>query len=167
MIRLWLQLAICLSALLFGVAHGRELPAALTAALVIKVIGYEEHLAASQTVTLLVVADENLYTLLQRQSQALGGKFRVSYAEHFSPAQQADVVFLGNKLMPREEISEVRSKARLLLSDHYELLERGAHLILFEDDGVPGIALRVSADDATRVKWNPEILNYATSVLKN
>lgn len=163
----WLRYIMSLLVMLIAVAgHSGELPATLTAALLVKVIEFEEGLNKSAHVSVLVVEDDSLFDALQRYR---GDKFHFDKlnpqdSEQFPNKLEAQVVFLGSKQVSVETISRIQQQGKLVLSDHYELLKKGVHLVLFNDGGVPGIALRVASSQAGKVKWNPEILNYAVPV---
>lgn len=159
-------LVLIVSLLAITLCHARELPVPLTAALLVKVIDYEKKIASLSSVTILVVEDEHLFLELQQYQGVKNGIVKLQFrsSENLDTEISADVVFLGNRTVSVSAVDKLKQAGRLVLSDHYELLKKGVHLVLFDDEGLPGIAIRVSREPERAIQWKPEILNYATVV---
>lgn len=148
----------------FGKASdSAALPADLTAAILVKLLELELNVRKSQEIRIHVVDNFQLAEGLQKMVGARSGSARltqVSFGEAL-PENGTDVLFFSSGENLESLVDYTRQKGVLSVTNDRWLVESGATLAIYNDEGLPGILLNHESSRREGRKWRPEILEVA------
>ncbi len=153
-----------------NLGFSQELPAPLTSALMLKIVELEQSLSEGQKLTIAVINDKPLARiLLSRQGKAIKNSQlnKILPINNLSELREVipDIIFVGRTSSTKNIIKFANTHNILTITENIEAVSQGVILALYNNEGIPGILLNLSASKANGFQWQPEILNVA-SILK-
>lgn len=148
-------------------AWGQEgaLPDSLSAAIIVKVLGFESSERPNESMRIHVLDNENLALQLAKfeGSEVRGRKLvGVTYGSEIPPEVNVVVASSGGSI--NSAVSYAESNRAISVTNNPNLLERGAALVVYDDEGLPGILLDKAAAKREGLYWEPDILHIARIV---
>lgn len=148
-----------------SVARDGVLPDALSAAIIVKVLGFESSERSSASMRIHVLDDEKLAKQLMRfQGSSVRNRDLAVVTFGASIQEGADVVVASSGDSLRSAIAYAKEHGAITVTNNPELIALGAALIVYDDEGLPGILLDRDAAKRERLYWEPEILHIARMV---
>jgi hypothetical protein len=149
-------------------AQSRQLPADVTAGLVLKLSKMENNLAGKGgDLTFYVLADDELAQELKKGIGKEIGKGTLSDVISSSelPTETPACLWVGDGALTEDAIAYTREQKIPSLGGHEDLAEQGVSLALaVGDDGKPSILINPEASTAEGLDWNKAILKIAKVV---
>jgi hypothetical protein len=147
-------------------ADDTALPARLNAALTLKIASYELHLSNQKHISILVLNDLELSKYLKERIGTKIGNSTLSYVNHDSDINNytPDIIFVGQQNKLNNTLSYAHKNKVLTITKGKKLALSGVVLTLYDDEGIPGIILNLGASKENDLTWNPEILNFASTI---
>lgn len=141
-----------------------ELPPSLNAALLAKVVSMENRLSAREDLVLMVfnnpALQEQLQSLSNRSDKRVN--FQTVVGADTAPASvRPDVIYVNNLGQLQSVIDYAREHRCMLVSHDRELIAEGVAIVLFDDEGLPGIRISKASSRALGLNWNPVLLNFS------
>lgn len=163
---IWVVLGVWVSLAVQRVdAQDGALPDSLSAAIIVKVLAFESSDHGMDSMCIHVMDNEELaHQLKEFEGSKVRGRVLsgVTYGASISP--QADVVVASGRVSLVEAVSYAKSNRAISVTNNPKLIELGAALIVFDDEGLPGILLNLDAAKREGLYWEPEILHIARIV---
>ncbi len=151
----------------FQIAWGQDgaLPDSLSAAIIVKVLAFESSDRPSESMRIHVLDNKKLARQLEKfvgsdvRGRVLVG---VTYGSEIPP--EVDVVVASSGEPLNSAVSYAKTNRAISVTNNPSLVELGAALIVFDDEGLPGILLDREAAKREGLYWEPEILHIARIV---
>lgn len=146
-----------------GVARERSLPPSLTAAIIVRVVAFETSERDGPALSIHVLDDETLAKELKGHvGVAVGSRTltNVSFGANL-PAGDADVVIATKKNNLSKAIKYSKEVGAISVATDPALAALGVSLVVFDDEGMPGVLLNRAAAKREGLHWEPEILQIA------
>lgn len=149
-------------------AQSRQLPADVTAGLVLKLSNMESNLAGKGgDLTFYILGDDELAQELKKGVGKEIGKGTLSevVSSNELPTEQPACLWVGDGSLTEDAIAYTRAHKIPSLGGHEDLAEQGVSLALaVGDDGKPSILINSEASTAEGLDWNKAILKIAKIV---
>lgn len=148
------------------VAYGNQLPDRLTAAILLKIIEFDKRQAEKNDIHIHVISDEELIAHLKQYEGRKIGQAKISKvtAGVSFPDGEVDVVFIGKTKRLPEILKLTRNNKVTSISSIVEYSAEGVSVVIFDDEGVPGILLNTVSSKLEGASWDPEILEVANVI---
>ncbi len=141
------------------------LPDSLSAAIIVKVLAFESSEHRSASIRIHVMDNEKLARQLDKfRGSSIGDRNLVEVSYGSSLVAGADVVIVSSKSSLKEAIDYATANGAIMVTNNPELQESGAALIVYDDEGLPGILLDRAVAKRDGLYWKPEILQIARIV---
>ena len=158
----------CFSGAFVTAVHGREAPANIAAALIVKLAALEKNMSgSSKDLTVYVLgASEVANELKKLRGRKIGSaELKNVVLGNGLPENRPDILFVGSDSQVNDAIAYTRSKKCLSVAGIPELVEKGITLgIGIGENGKPQILLNLSSTLQEGMDWNPAILKFAKTV---
>ncbi len=144
----------------------KALPNSLTAAILIKLIGYEKNSNNKKTVDIFVLGDESFAKELNKYigkpiaSTTLGS---VRFGSEL-PDNPPDVLFIGKFKYIKSATNYTKTHKIMSVSYDPLIVGLGVSLLIFDDEGMPGVILNTSSSHSEGLSWTPEVLEIARTL---
>ena len=153
-------------ALLLVTAHvtsASPLPTTLNGAILLKLLAFEDGLKRKSEISILVVNDDALAAnLRQKLGAKVGrGKLVAVHANSLPEGVNADVIYLNGERQLHSITDYARKHGALTVGNDLALAHRGVALILFDDEGLPGVTISMKPSKALGLKWDPKVLEIS------
>jgi hypothetical protein len=144
----------------------RPLPTELTSALLLKAVELETRLGAKDALTILVLGNRELFSALRaRRRDVIGtGNLQEILRDELPTKAKPDVIFIGRHTDLTAILEYAQRHQILTVSDNIALASRGVAMILYDDDGLPGILLNITVSKQRGLVWKPEILEFVEPI---
>lgn len=139
------------------------LPDGLKAAILVKVLEFEEKSCQIENLRIHVVDDFSLAESLRGlvgKSIKQGRLSKVAYG-YSLPKEGVDVLIFNERKNADVYIEYARMHGVLSVTGDRRIVEVGVSLAIFNDEGMPDILLNNASSIREGKKWNPEILEIA------
>ena len=142
-------------------SHGqtKEAPASITAALLVKVIGFEKNISAGD-ILIYVLGSNDLYSELKK----LIGQANIKAVQSGNslPSSKPSILFIADESKV-DEVSKYTQENKVLSATNIpDLVSKGVTLGFgVGDDNKPKILLNVTSSAKEGLDWNPAIMKVA------
>ncbi|EDY81310.1 hypothetical protein VDG1235_928 [Verrucomicrobiia bacterium DG1235] len=139
------------------------LPDSLAAAIITKVLAFETSEGRSEAVRIHVMDQESLAKqFLTKKGMMIGNRRveSVTWGEGI-PRGGVDVIVASNEKSVLAAIEYARKNRAITVSNNPEMAPLGVSLIVYNDEGMPGILLSRRAAQREGLYWEPQILEIA------
>jgi hypothetical protein len=146
--------------------QARPLPEKFTAALLLKLVVLEKGLAEKRELHIHVL-DNMLLTeaLIDMSKRRRADMLALTITGSSKlPLEVPDVLFIGDRAATERGIQYCEEHKVMSVSDNVALSPAGASLVLYDDDGLPGIILNLATSRKERLHWQAQILEIAEPV---
>ena len=142
-------------------SHGqtKEAPASITAALLVKVIGFEKNISANDII-IYVLGSNDLYSELKK---IIGqANFKVVQSGNTLPSSKPSILFVADQGKVDDAIKYTQQNKVLSATNIPDLVSKGVTLGFgIGDDNKPKILLNVTSSAKEGLDWNPAIMKVA------
>ena len=142
-------------------SHGqtKEAPPSITAALLVKVIGFEKNISANDII-IYVLGSNDLYSELKK---IIGqANFKVVQSGNTLPSSKPSILFVADQGKVDDAIKYTQQNKVLSATNIPDLVSKGVTLGFgIGDDNKPKILLNVTSSAKEGLDWNPAIMKVA------
>lgn len=143
----------------------KEAPAAIAAALTLKLAGFNKNLSGD--VTIYVLGDATVASELKKGvgKPIGGGKLVKVETGDAIPSGKPAILYIGSVSKSQDAINYARSNKIMTITGIPSIVNQGASLgIGVGDDGKPKILLNLSGSAEEGIDWNPAIMKVAQTI---
>ncbi len=159
---LMIRFYVLLLVLFCSSVYAEPLPQRLAVPILLKVLSLEEVTSSKDNIDLLVAGNNLIAEYLQERINASIGQARLnSVSTQFSDDMEPpDVIYVGNVSDSYfSQLSAYANKHKVMLvSEMPERISKQVVVAIYDNEGMPGILLNLSASKKLALKWDPEIL---------
>ncbi|MBK1879575.1 YfiR family protein [Pelagicoccus mobilis] len=140
-----------------------SLPPSLSAAILVRLVALDSSRAGAEDIRIHVLGNEALAKELETHvghsvgARVLGG---VSVGDRL-PEGRVDVVVVSNRANLPRVLAYSEKRGAISASTNPDFGRLGVSLVIYDDEGMPGILLNRSASRREGLRWEPEILQVA------
>ncbi|MBB3168906.1 YfiR/HmsC family protein [Simiduia aestuariiviva] len=153
-------------ALLSSLASAKPLPAALNSVLLLKLLAFEASVSQQQAVHILVVNDDALADALTKKigSPIGAGKLAAVYRNRAPDNTKLHAIYINGEREPASLSTYAQSQHAVTVGNNLKQAHHGVALILYDDEGLPGISISMSPSKSLGLSWDPKVLEVSTLI---
>ncbi len=158
--------AVMLSMLVMSsVAFADSLPDKLTVAIIFKLIEYDERFDKRESVKVHVISSASIASVMAGYQGKRFNNLEIMKVTHSDklPESEVDVIFIGGGKI-KEIVDHARENRVLTVTNRPDYSKDGVSLIVFNDEGLPGILINTVSSGLEGVLWKPEVLDVARTI---
>lgn len=158
-------LALLCSLTLAMTCTAAPLPTPLTAALMLRISELEKNISSGQSITIVVINNQSLAKLLEnKKGTVIGNKSYIKDVIHLNNIKNlenynANIIYVGRTEQMDTILDYAKTQQAITISSDINSIEQGIVLSLYDNEGIPGILLNLTASKSNSLNWNPDILN--------
>lgn len=144
-------------------ASDGSLPPSLSAAILIRVISFEELSKNEKDISIHILDEGILSEEIKAHVNARVGSGRLARVTVGAdiPDALVDVVVITKASQLEAALEYTERFGSISVGMESAFAERGVSLTIYDDEGMPGILLNRGASDKEGLRWEPEILQVA------
>ncbi|AWB65310.1 hypothetical protein C2869_02110 [Saccharobesus litoralis] len=149
-------------------SQAEPLPAGLVVPIMLKLVSLEDNLSQQDEITIQVIGRDDVADIAKaRVGYAVGNaKLGAVTMADGMPKTAPDVIFAAklSDAALAQLVEYCRQHNVVLIGEQPELINKGLALVLFNDEGVPGVLLNLAKSKQHQLRWHPDVLNVVTVV---
>ncbi|MDN3640540.1 YfiR family protein [Simiduia curdlanivorans] len=155
-----------ISLLLIPLAHAKPLPTQMTGAIILKLMQLEASSDTSNTLNILVINDPSLAKYLSSKVGTKVGKMTLTQVwQDTAPSQKTpNIIYINTNKQLEKTMAYAKGIKALTISNDLNLAKSGVVLFIYDDEGLPGIALNIDASKRMGYKWDAKILEISKAI---
>ncbi|BFM12418.1 hypothetical protein R50072_25710 [Simiduia litorea] len=158
--------ALLVSLLLISQAHAKPLPTQMTGAIILKLMQLEARSDAPSELNILIINDPDLVKYLRTKVGAKIGNMTLAKVWlNVAPNQETPhLIYLNSSKQLEKTIAYAKDINALTISNDISQAKSGVVLFIYDDEGMPGIAMNIGASKLMGYKWDPKILKISRAI---
>jgi hypothetical protein len=143
-------------------------PAALQAALFLKILAFNNNISSGGSITIYVVKGSDFAMEMKKaEGKPIGAATLGKVVEGAGvPADKPSVVYIGADAPLTDLLAYTKGNKILSITGTPDLASKGATLAVGVSEGKPKIMLNLSSSKDEGIDWNPAILKVAATIGK-
>jgi hypothetical protein len=141
-------------------------PAALQAALFLKLLAFNKNISASGAITIYVVGSPDFAAEMKKaEGKPVGGATIGKVVEGTGvPSEKPSVIYIGSESSLAQILAYTKGNKILSITGIPDLVSKNVTLAVGTSEGKPKIMLNLSSSKDEGVDWNPAILKVAATI---
>jgi len=167
----YLSTARILASLLIGLlltplAQAKPLPTQMTGAIILKLMQLEARSDTPNALNILVINDPNLAKYLDSKIGTKVGQMTLTqvWLDTAPSQKKPNIIYINTNKQLEKTIAYAKNIKALTISNDITQAKSGVVLFIYDDEGLPGIALNVDASKLMGYKWDPKILDISKAI---
>lgn len=147
-------------------AQAKPLPTPMTGAIILKLMQLEAEGEATNDLKILVVNDPDLGKYLHTKIGTRIGKRQLTQVWNDKIPEDAkpNIIYINSNKQLNDVVAYAKEIQALTISSDISKAAQGVVLFIYDDEGLPGISINISASKAIGYKWNPKILEISKAI---
>jgi len=141
-------------------------PAALQAAIFLKLLAFDKNIASSGAVTIYVAGSPEFAAEMKKaEGKPVGGATIEKVVEGSGvPSEKPSVIYIGSESVAGPLLAYSKGNKVLSITGNPDLASKGVTLTVGTSEGKPKILLNLSTSKDEGIDWNPAILKVAATI---
>jgi hypothetical protein len=141
-------------------------PAALQAALFLKLLGFNKNISSSGTISIYVVGSSDFAAEMKKAEGKPVGNATIGKVVEGTgaPSEKPSVIYIGSESSLSQILTYTKANKILSMTGNPDLVSKDVTLAVGTSEGKPKIMLNLSSSKEEGIDWNPAILKVAATI---
>ena len=158
--------ALFISLLLISQTHAKPLPTQMTGAIILKLMQLEARSDTPRELNILIINDSDLVKYLRTKLGTKIGKMTLTqvWLDKAPNQETPNIIYVNSSKQLEKTIAYAKEINALTISNDITQAKSGVVLFIYDDEGMPGIAINIDASKRMGYKWDSKILNISKAI---